>query len=890
MGMPPANFETDAHTPVRGLGSERALAAIAVGVAVGYLAWRSTMLGSGSTLGLSVPLLVLESWGLLTLLVLVMATWRRHQPVPETRADLGAFPLVEVAVDASSGDPLQLERTLVGLSALRGTGRVHVLTDAADSDLVAVTERFGIAAPVAMRAAPASIAALASSPLVLWLEAGQITMPDLLEATVARFDDADLAVCQLAVGLLNAESLLHLRRGGDREALVRDTVGPSLAASGHGPWFGAGSILRRDALTGIDADLPDDPETCRGALLARGARIDFESRELVRAEAADTLSDYLLRRRARSSEIRNAFTGNNAGARRSPARGKLAPLVELLLALNGLRQLLGVALICAVIVSGTLPFSGSALRFVSVAGPVWLVVTAAKHRLSAGSMGVGDWVRDAWRTSAADTAALFGRGRGTNPTESRIATIGALWPVLVAIVALDLALLARGWTLVRPDALPRMGTGDRVLVLAAGLAALTPLVDVVLVSTRRRQRRRNPRLETSLPITVGSSPTRTIDLSPGGAGLLLDAAPVVGTTAEFELTLPALDGGTHLVSGAATTRSAGPDPSGRIRVGLEFVNLADDARVALIGYCGVGHAIEFVERRPPESTPDLLEVPTSRTTKPVRAFTALAVVVALAVVFAGPAASAADADEAAVERICVVTSAGEAIADAAVAETSATGSTPLGVADASGCLAVAPGEDTTGWQATVADRTGEIDIADAVGPVATITVEGRSVTVLDGTGAPVVVTLRTFADGWSEPIDAEGPLSLDADGPVEAVEIRLGDQTVVVDDPGDLVVVLAVLRSAEPDQIIEINLGNEWVAFTDGMQVLPGRIAVRLADDTVRKLEVPADHEITLPEGTLRRLDVAQPTAAPAEPTEPPAEPSVEPTATPATETDGGGG
>ncbi len=862
--------------------TKRALAAVACLAGVAYVGWRLTTLGTGGMLWLSIPLLVTEVWALAGFGVLISAAWTDPEAEAPRAAELGSFPRVPVLIDADGATEAELERSLIALIALRGAGETIVVVDD-DVDFDAVAQRFGATVEVGAGPVLHRMAAL-DAPLALWLTAGQVVLPDLLASTVPRFDDPTVATCQVAVTWLNADSLAHMRGGRDQDALTRDVLGPALAARGVAPWSGAGSIVRTDAARSLPEAARTTADAAHGPLFGAGYSSTYEPRDLIRGIAPDTLADYLATRQDRTAAVwRGAWKpgGVFRGGQRSAA-SRIGALHHLLSATAGVRLLLQVALLGIVMMTGVLPFTAAS----TTVAATWLTIASlralARRAIAEGAMGALDWTRQAWRTLPADAAALLGRsprGRHTTSRHPLRSALGTLWPLALTILTLDLVLLARGWTLVRPDALPRLATSDRVLVLLAGLAMLVPLADVVLGVARRRQRRAAPRLETSLPISVGEATARTVDISPGGVGLLLDAAPAVGSLATFDLTLPSLEGGTEHVVGTAHVRSATADPSGRVRVGLEFANLSPSARVALIGYCGVGHAIEFVDHSPTVVDPGGLDIDLGASRRPVRGMTGFAVAAGVAALIAGPSAGVAVADDTLqVTQVCVRTTDGDPVADAVVSRVGPDGDELLGSSDTAGCVAVAPSPPTDRYRAVLGGIGGTS--SDASGGVVTVTLTGRSVLVLDTNAEPLDVEIRTFTDAWSEPTVIAGRTTLAPDPRIEAVEITWEGVSVVEAVDGDVVVVLAVLVADPGAAVTEIERGAGWEPFVDGMQVLPGRITLRLDDGGIVKLDVPGDHRMTVPSGTITRLDLTPaPTPAPPAAT-PSSAPGQEPTPT----------
>ena len=274
----------------------RAFASTALVAATVYLLWRSTTLGSGWTLLLSIPWFVAELWAFAQLAALSYKAWRLPEAPEAEAASIANRAAVDVLISATRADQAEVERSLVGAASLRGRGRIVVVDTLARSEIRAVARSSGAAYVTDSRAAASpgqAVHAHARSELYLWLEAGQVPMPDLLVELAPRFDRESLAVCQSAVGLLNADSLVHLRGGRDEEALLRNVIGPGLDRRGTAPWFGPASLIRRSAVDAAGGFSTDDPAAVERLLVnmhCRGWASAFDAQKLVRATARSARS------------------------------------------------------------------------------------------------------------------------------------------------------------------------------------------------------------------------------------------------------------------------------------------------------------------------------------------------------------------------------------------------------------------------------------------------------------------------------------------------------------------------------------------------------------------------------------------------------------------------
>ncbi len=632
-----------------------------------YLLWRATSVGTGWQLAISIPFLWIEIWAWLQIVCL------RHQVVPPKATEATRRPIRPddsnshhtdfdvVVTTGSRSTPADIERTLLGLAASTAIRPITVLTANPDlknqlpDELTSQLPDLRFTHPTANDAADclSPVLAYSQSPWVLWLDAGQVPMPNLSIAVEQHLSNERTAVCQIARGLLNPESLVQVARDGDEEALEHELIGPALGQRGRAPWHGPGSLIRRDAIPAIST--LDDPTSfnvswCAIELQRNGWELSYEPTPLIRVPAADSLRPYLSRRRDRSlaivEQLGYAFSLPNVSW--SVRRTALARAVS---TTHGLRQLAMVLILVGSLFSGTLPVAdrtGAALALVvGYTGAAML----ARRSLSGRSMALGDWVRHGWRTLGADLAALVPRlarpvelhrtSRNTDgqtgPAQHGLS--GRMQLPIVAFTLLQLALAARAFTVVQPTLLPEMTRSDSLLVIMATTVITVQLIDVLGGLTRPQGRRRRIRVPLKSDITVGDLWGQTLDITPFGVGAIIEAAPPVGATTTATFAVNDIDGTEHIVTAKGVVRSATHHRSGLVRIGLEFTGLDDADRLALTRYCAMGVAGER------QGEPGLAEnpgrLPMERNTGDlvlVRSLAVASVLSAVGVLFSGPAA------------------------------------------------------------------------------------------------------------------------------------------------------------------------------------------------------------------------------------------------------------
>ncbi len=769
-----------------------------------YLLWRTTTVGSGWLLALSMPWLWSEAWSVVQILALrheVTGGSRRSRTQAPDTASTGEHPVssrdVEVAVVVSpSATAVDIERTIVGLQATAHLERVTILADEYRRQELIELSRYWAALAVQLVSIPGGLPRRTTDrldvvlshtelPWVLWIEAGQVPMPDMIEALDDRPIDGRVAVRQIAVGLLNPQSLVHVNRLGDDEALERRLIGPARGERGLAPWHGPGSLLRRAAFEGRSpVHDPGVSELSRYAvdLKRDGWAFDYEPRPLIRVPAADSLQPYLTERYHRSLAALEqlGLSWTRPGVSRTTRRAALAAAMS---TTCGLRQLGILAILVACLIAGRLPVVADDASVLGVMAGFSVASMLARRALSAGTMGFGDWVRHGWRTLGADLAALtprFAKPLRLVHPRLRIAhrgSLGRMQFLTLTFVVFEVALTIRALTTLYPILLPTMSRRDAAVLLVVSVGVTIGLLSVLGGLARDHGRRRNPRVQLETGITVAGSSGNTLDITPSGLGALVAAAPPVGATVPFDFTIAGHDGTEHRIAAAGTIRTATLHGSGSVRVGLEFDDIDIQDRMAITEYCALGLS----------DTPSFREANAGHLASEasygqlamVRVLAAMAVVAAGGAVMAGPRANPVSADS-----------------------------------------------------------------ATTIPAVFTATVGG-----IDEDAALDDLTVRLHTDGWSEPlsVNSEGRFERGAnpeawEGPVH-LEVVLGDDRHVEELPADATIRLAVADVGEAVSAAVVGPGGRWRSVAAGDPLVPGPYTVRwsVGDQEPRTAAVRVD-------------------------------------------------
>ncbi len=621
-------------------------------VAIGYLIWRAGWTLDSGSVWFSVPLFVLECWGVVSLLVTLAVVRRGRRaaaPAVDAAESVPDRSDISVVVDAAAATPDALRRTLVSLREVEPHAPLVVVLAGEDPVATATVTRAGGRTridPDPNRAAAFAAAAIAEArSFALWVDAGDVVTPTTVRRLAEHVVESDVAIVQGSVGLANPDSFLHLREGHDEAAFEREVLAPALGRVGAAAWDGSGSLCRLEAFDDIGGadDRPASRQDAVTRLHERRWTTRHEPDAVVRRVAPDTIDDYLRDRQVQASE---RLRRRALSLRRPNRAGRLA-LADT--HLRSIRQLLAAWLLVVALIAAPTPVGGSVPVWIAIAAVVHGLLAVARHAVAAGTMGWGDWVRQGWRTVGADLSGVVKRRTKTTAATSAtgVRALGRLRLATVTLVIIDLAVLARAATLIDADLLPRFATVPRIAVLAIALGCIVSLVDVLQVIARRRQRRADHRIAAALSAIVEGEYCETVDVSPSGAGIVLADARSVGDPISLTLAVPRLDGAVAAVDVQGIVRHSRPllatgDEPVRHVVGVLFGDLPADSWSALFGYCAIVHPAGVDRMIDPEPIvgPATLDIRTSRLHRAMGPVSAVAGVLAAGTMFFGPGAGA----------------------------------------------------------------------------------------------------------------------------------------------------------------------------------------------------------------------------------------------------------
>lgn len=290
--------------------------ALAIGIllACRYMLWRALYtlnLESGVGFGISLTLLLAESYGFVQLLLFSYQVWSTtdRRPPPLER-----HPRVDMLVPVVDEPLYVLERTLLGCLAQdypEDRLEIHVLDDGPREEVRALAAELGVSYHSRPDRAHAKAGNLnhglqqGSGELVAVLDVDHVPVPGFLRSTVGFFDDPKVAIVQTPQGFYNPD--IFQRSVGPRRGLHNEqelffrTV--QAGRDRHDSAFFAGSsgLLRRSALLevgGFQTDTITEDIHTSLVLHARGWQSRYLNEPLAFGLMPESFAGYL-RQRAR---------------------------------------------------------------------------------------------------------------------------------------------------------------------------------------------------------------------------------------------------------------------------------------------------------------------------------------------------------------------------------------------------------------------------------------------------------------------------------------------------------------------------------------------------------------------------------------------------------------
>ena len=570
-----------------------------------YLIWRVGWTWRGADPVLYVVLLVAETVGYVSLCFYVFLAWRTasapERPVTTIRT-------VDVLVPTYDEPTEVLRATLLGCRAIRHPHTTWLLDDGRRPEMAALARELGaryVTRTTNEHAKAGNInhaLPLLDGELVAVLDADHVPLPDFLDAMVGQFDDPDVVLVQAPHEFYNLDSVQHVEGEVHEQSLFFRVICPAKSRNNSVFWCGSGTVLRREPLLAIGgvqtATIAEDFHTTI-VLHQQGWQTRYVDRTLVLGLAPHDLSAFLLQRsRWARGNLRVFLTRQNpVWARGLTPSQRLSYLGSLFHYFGGPQRLALLAVLCATLVTGSLPLRGEPILFALLWAPWVLLSLAATKLLGRGYVGPVSAAAYGWMTMAIYSAAAaslllpnVGRFKVTPKTggdEGGVRVLGFLRLLTAGTIVLLLSTVARllatlGWL-----PLPSMPSFAVVATLCLAAFELTVIVLVLRALARHRQRRTTYRFGVDVMAVTDGRLHRVVDLNHHGAGLLVDEDHRVGDQLVLTLRVPGIDGGVHPVSAAGVIRSLGePGPDGR-RAGIEFTGLTREAAHRILEYCHV---------------------------------------------------------------------------------------------------------------------------------------------------------------------------------------------------------------------------------------------------------------------------------------------------------------
>jgi cellulose synthase (UDP-forming) len=638
---------------LRRLGVQ-ALAVLTIGLSLGYLVWRVGWTLEGTTLWLSVPLVLLEAHALIGLLLFTHDLWNvdvRPDPadVPaDERVDVDAL---RVAVLVPTYDEPR-EVLLPTVAAAVSTRHPHDTWVLDDGDRPWVRELAGeLGARYRSRSGGAHAKAGninealpdVDADVVAVVDADHVVSERFLERLLPYFADPRVAVVQSPQEFYNDTSFEHVPTSGGGRYAEQQLFYRGLLAGrnrwGAAFWCGTGAAVRVEALRsvgGVATDSVTEDIQTSLRMHRRGWRTVHHNEVLAYGLAADTPRSFFIQRnRWGAGAMQVMHRDNPLLGRGLTVHQRLSYLSTLLGWFDSWRTIGYVLLPALTVLSGGLPVAAQWQVFLAV-----FVVTFAVQRLALRALARGhapllhstlfDFVR--LPATFAATLHLFGHGPSRfvvtpkAPTGERARSAP---PTLLAAL-MALTVVAGAWYVATSLGLTPVTYAIPWVAHGAALWLVVNGLFVVLATRRIRQlrfagnRRSAWRFESTVEVDLvldgeagGTWKARMLDVSTGGARLVVDGE--LGTRLALEpgarltVLLP-VDGAAEplTVDGFVRGSAAGDDGSWTIGVGFQLTTAAA-AALALALYRtpdpDIPHADQAPSTRP---GPDGASVPAPR--------------------------------------------------------------------------------------------------------------------------------------------------------------------------------------------------------------------------------------------------------------------------------------
>ena len=585
----------------------QALASTALLVGVAYLAWRWGWTLQWHTAWLGLPLLLAETWALVSVALFAFSAWslttREAEPARAGKR-------VAVLIPTFNEPPEILRPTILGALGLRYRPQpeVWVLDDGGRAWVAEMCDSLGVRylsrpAPRAHAKAGNLNHALGhvSADFLVIVDADHVAMPHFLDRTLGYMADPKVAFVQSPQAFFN-RSFQHSRVVDDpllnEQSLFYDVICRGKDRDNACFWCGSSALVRREALLSVGGvateTVVEDTHTAM-KLHQAGWKSVYHPEVLAVGLAPEEVSAFLTQRGRWASGCFQVLRRDNPlFARGLGVRQRLHYFSSVTHYLEGPQRLVGLLVPPLVLLTGTVPLAAPAGLYLALFLPQLVLVPLATRVLARGRFRFAEserytLVRVIAYTKAA--AALVRRGRVTFRVTPKGEATGSLWlTVLKWQIALALlAVCAAAYqTAAQVYDLP-----GRLSGFAFAVTVFWSLMNAGLIGTavwwarEVRHRRRSHRFPVRVEAAYGPEEDEVAlraatvrDLNPFGLSMQAGESLPEGSRIRIVLLL---DGGPlELVGAVARTE---PSADGTVEVGVRLDNLPQEKQDVILRWC-----------------------------------------------------------------------------------------------------------------------------------------------------------------------------------------------------------------------------------------------------------------------------------------------------------------
>jgi cellulose synthase (UDP-forming) len=613
----------------------QAIALVALLVGAVYLSWRWGWTLQWHSAWLGLPLLVAETWALISVGLFVFSAWSltAREPRPSR-------PGARVAVLIPTyNEPADILRpTILGALGLRYRPQpeVWVLDDGGRDWVAGMCRDLGVR--YLSRPAPREHAKAGNLNYALprvdadyfvIVDADHVTMPQFLERTIGYMDDPTVAFVQSPQAFFN-RSFQHSRGVDDpllnEQSLFYDVICRGKDRDNACFWCGSSALVRRQALVelgGVATETVVEDTHTAMKLHQAGWTSVYHPEVLAVGLAPEEVSAFLTQRGRWASGCYQVLRRDNPlFARGLSLRQRLHYFSSVSHYLEGPQRLIGLLVPPLVLLTGTVPLAAPAGLYLALFLPQLLLVPMATRVLARGRFRFAEserytLVRVIAYTKAA--AALFRSGRVTFKVTPKGAAADSLWLTVLKwqFVLAVFALCAAAYQ----SSAQVFNLPGRLSVFAFAVTVFWSLMNAGLLglavwwAREVRHRRRAHRFPVRLQATCGADdddlpllPATVRDLNPFGLSMNSKAAFPVGGRVRVVLLL---ESGPLELAGSIARSEGTAD--GTTELGVRFDELAQDKQDAILRWCfaqpfgpdspiqGAGAPVEPIEPAVPRS-------------------------------------------------------------------------------------------------------------------------------------------------------------------------------------------------------------------------------------------------------------------------------------------------